>query len=179
LILTRRRPSSIRPCLGEVGHAPRRSTLFTVADSKGWGWWTLPSWTDPIGERLDHLRDRLEKDQDPEARLRWTESWLARLLRLFGPNGAPTTRARADAAKYLEAMDRFEEARPLREQVADAYRRNLGDEQPDTLISEEWFAINLSRCGMLMESRALLSHVLEVRLRTLGDADDQTIRRSE
>jgi hypothetical protein len=73
-------------------------------------------------------------------------------------------------------MDRFEEARPLREQVADAYRRNLGDEHPDTLISEEWFAINLSRCGMLMESRALLSHVLEVRLRTLGDADDETIR---
>jgi hypothetical protein len=75
-------------------------------------------------------------------------------------------------------MGRFEEARPLREQVADAYRYNLGDEHPDTLLAEEWFAINLSHCGMLLESRALLSHVLEVRLRTLGDADDETIRAS-
>ena len=32
------------------------------------------------------------------------------------------------------------------------------------------------RSGHLMESRALLSHVLEVRLRTLGDADDETLR---
>jgi hypothetical protein len=75
-------------------------------------------------------------------------------------------------------MDRFEEARPLREQVADACRRNLGDEHPETLIAEEWFAINLSRCGRLMESRALLSHILEVRLRTLGEANDETLRAS-
>jgi hypothetical protein len=40
----------------------------------------------------------------------------------------------------------------------------------------EWIAFNLSGSGHLMESRALLSHVLEVRLRTSGDADDETLR---
>ena len=130
----------------------------------------------PIDESLGHLRDRLEKGRDPEDALRSSRSRLALLQRLIGPNGAPAARAREDVAKRLEATDRFEESRPLREQVADAYRRNPGDEHSYTLKSEEWFAINLSRCGMLMESRALLSHVLEVRLRTLGDAGDETIR---
>jgi hypothetical protein len=147
-----------------------------VADSKGKGWWTPPTWTDPISERLVNLQDRLEKGEDPEARLRWTDSWIARLLRLFGPNGAPTARARADAAKQLEALDRLEEARPLRELAADAYRRNLGDEHPLTLRQEEWLAINLSKSGLLIESRTLLRHVEEVRLRTLGEANDETLR---
>jgi hypothetical protein len=125
-----------------------------------------------------NLRERLEKDRDPAVVLRLAESNLDRQLRRFGTDGSPTARAREQVAQRLEEMGRFEEARPLRELVADGYRRHFGDEHPFTLTEEEWLAINLSKSGMLMEARVLLSHVHEIRLRTLGAANDETLKAS-
>jgi hypothetical protein len=110
------------------------------------------------GRNTGSLRNRLLKGGDPAVALRLSEENLAGQLRLFGTNGSPTATARREVAKDLEAMGRFEEARPLREQVADPYRRQFGDEHPFTLTSEEWLAVNLNHSGIFMEARTLLIH---------------------
>jgi hypothetical protein len=142
-------PDWLSHLTGGMGH-PRTSTLCTVTDSEGRGWQTRPKWIEAMAGAAGNLRERLEKGRDPAVVLRLAESNLERQLRRFGPDGSPTARAREQLAQRLEAMGRFEEARPLRELVADGYRRHFGDEHPFTLTEEEWLAINLSKSGMLM-----------------------------
>jgi hypothetical protein len=160
-----------------MGQFPR-SSLYPVADWEGWSWRTRPKWVETMSQAAGNLRERIEKGRDPAVVLRWSESNLARQLRLFGSDGSPTARAREQVAQRLEAMDRFEEARPLRELVADGYRKHFGDEHPYTLTQEEWLAINLMHSGMFTEARTLLKHIHEIGLRTLGAADDETLKAS-
>jgi hypothetical protein len=65
-------------------------------------------------------------------------------------------------------MRRFPEARLLRTEVLAAHRRHWGEEDPETLVAEEWLALNLANSGLTEDARPLLMRIYQVRLRTLG-----------
>jgi len=56
-------------------------------------------------------------------------------IRVFGPDGGPTSNAKAEVTKRLEALERFVEARVLREEVVAANRRHRGNE---ALVTNPW-----------------------------------------
>ena len=118
----------------------------------------------------------MNRNEDPEERLNRLEALLARQIRIFGPDGGPAANARELVATQLEKMDRFTEARLLREEVVAAFRRNRGEEDEYTLLAEEWLGTNLAKSGKPREARLLYGHVYEIRLRTAGPEDKGTLR---
>ena len=100
---------------------------------------------------------------------------LARAIRLSGPDSRPTAAARVDLAQQLEKMDRWPEARPLREAVFEASRHHLGDEHLDTLTAEWRFAINLVKQQMINQAKPLVVHVHDGVRSVLGPDDERTI----
>jgi len=98
----------------------------------GRGWWKAPKWVGRLtGRPIDWLAIKLQgkleeleqQEPDPDqAALERTEAFLARAIRLFGPDGGPTAGAKADVASQLEKMGRLTEAQLLREAVLEANR---------------------------------------------------------
>jgi hypothetical protein len=128
-----------------------------------------------MGDWARSLGERLIKNDPPEHKLELAENLLAQEIRLVGPDGGPTSRARADVAKQLERMGRLTEARLLRQEVLDANRHHLGDEHPYTLGAEMWLGANLRDSQLLEEARPLFAHVCHVRRHTLGPNDERTL----
>ena len=122
------------------------------------------------------LGRRAARDRDPDWMIGKREANLVRQIRLFGPDGGPTTNARMYLAIELGRSDRFAEARILWEQVLDASRRHRGPESPDVLATEELLAINLVKSGMANEARPLFAHVRDARERLLGSDHEDTLR---
>ena len=141
----------------------------------GWGWWGGTKWLRASGVRIRHVAYKLLALRDPAENLKVAEDVLARQIRLFGPDGGPTANARAEVAKRLEILERFVEARVLREEVVAAFRRHRGNDDLYTLVAEEWLAFDLVQCGMRDEASDLYSHVFQVRLRDLGPDDAKTV----
>ena len=77
-------------------------------------------------------------------------------------------------ATQLESMDRFVEARLLREETFAAHRRSLGDDDEQTLVAEARLAVNMMKSGLREEAKEHFSHVYEVRLRALGPEHELT-----
>ena len=123
--------------------------------------------------------EKLNAKQDPESVLALYEEALKRQIRAHGDDSGPAANARSDIAKQLESMDRLDEARIYRQEAFDAYSRNRGVEDPYTLGAEEWLAVNLARCGLPAEATTHIDHVIEVRTRTLGPDNDETLQSSE
>jgi hypothetical protein len=148
-----------------------------VARSDGRGWKIHPRWVTAIGEWAGKTSERLSQDQTPEESLKRAEAALALMIRTHGPDGMPTAMGRARVAWQLEKMDRYTEARLLREEVLAAHRHHLGEEALSTLTSEENLAFNLNGAGMRDDARAHCIHVAEVRRRVLG-ADNKDTQRA-
>jgi hypothetical protein len=144
--------------------------------SEGRGWWVNPRPLGAVADWAGKAADRLSRKESSEQRLKGMESVLATQIRIFGPDGGPTARARAGVAEQLERMERLTEAQLLRHEVVNANRRHLGGEHPHTLIAEMWLAINLRDQGLGQDARPLFEHVYEVRRRTLGPVDLQTVQ---
>jgi hypothetical protein len=68
----------------------------------------------------------------------------------------------------LEVLDRWDEARLLREDMLSTFRVKRGPEHPETLTIESFLAINLRHLGRMDEATTLGAHVLECRRRVLG-----------
>jgi hypothetical protein len=163
------------PGPGVLGY-PGGPTIQGMGGHDGRGWWVNPKALGTVAEWAGKAADRLSKRESPEQRLKRMESALAMQIRIFGPDGGPTARARAAVAEQLEGMGRLTEAQLLRQAVLNANRRHLGDEHPHTLIAEGWLAINLRDQGLGEAARPLFKHVYEVRRRTLGPGDQQTVQ---
>lgn len=142
----------------------------------GWGRWHVPGWLGRRSTRAMGLGRRTARDRDPEWRIRKCEATLARQIRLFGPDGGPTTNARMHLAIELERSDRLAEARVLWEKVLDASSRHRGPESSDVLTAEELLAINLVKSGMTDDARPLFAHVRDARERLLGSDHADTLR---
>jgi hypothetical protein len=120
--------------------------------------------------------ERVSKNRGPEFRLDYLEDSLATVVRKFGPDSGPAARGRAAVANQLESMSRFTEARLLREEALAAHRRNVGDDDDQTLVAEAWLAANMMKSGLREDAKAHFRHVYEVRLRTLGPEHEGTKR---
>lgn len=127
-----------------------------------------------MGKATRKIALRLAKNQSPEWHLKMYEGALAAAIAKFGPDSGPAARGRGEVALQLESMDRFNEARLLREEIFDAHRRNLGDDDEETLVAEAWLALNMMKFGLRVEANEHFRHVYEVRLRTLGPEHELT-----
>jgi hypothetical protein len=116
---------------------------------------------------VGHMADRLG-DKDPEQALKRAEETLTSQVARTGPDSREANLARAEVAKWLEKLERWTEARVLREKVLASFVENRGADDHHTLVYEEWLAHNLAWSGMLEEAKPLYIHVREVRRRTLG-----------
>jgi hypothetical protein len=150
-----------------------------VESPDGRGWKKAPKWlARPLGRPVDWLSKKADgvlQSDPPEKALERAESNLAMTIRVFGPDGGPTTGARAEVASKLESMGRFAEARLLREAVVEAHRDHNGPEHLDTLAAELWLAFNLCEQHMLEQARPLVVHACEGRRSLLGLDDERTM----
>jgi hypothetical protein len=108
--------------------------------------------------------------------LRRSESRLSFQIRIFGPDGGPTSKARSAVARNLEKLGRHSEALLLREEVFAANRRHLGIEHPFTLQAEGSLALTQRAIGNVDEARRLFAHTYEIRMRTQGPDNEKTIK---
>lgn len=127
-----------------------------------------------MGKRTKKLAQRLMDNKDPEKSLAEAEDVLAMLIRLHGPDSEQAVVGRGEVARRLESLNRFAEARLLREDLLVANRRNLGNDHISTLGAEANLAMNLIHEGSRREALPLLQHVRDVRLATLGPEDKDT-----
>ena len=115
--------------------------------------------------------------RDPEDPADWERGalWLPHVqagLPIWGERAPQESSAHAAlwgwAAHYAWAAGRASEARQLFEQALEAYRRVLGAEHPDTLISMNNLAATRRALGDAEGARQLHEDALEVRRRVLG-----------
>jgi hypothetical protein len=177
-----RSPRSGKPCSSTRPPAPEPGGLGhrllyseAVAEGRDSGWWIGPKWVRGIGSRLQTAAEDHLLPDDPEARLELYERSLADMIRLYGPDGGPTAKGRANVAKQLEAMGRLAEARLLWVEVLKAFRKHLGEDHPDTLDVESWLVQNLSSSGMTDATRLGARHLYAARLRVNGPDDKETL----
>jgi len=103
------------------------------------------------------LAARLEAQFTPDERVEMAERNIQTHSRFAGSDGGPAVNAREDLARSLEHADRWTEARVLREEVLAARRRNLGEENVQTLTAEVRLAVNLSHDGLNADALPLPS----------------------
>jgi hypothetical protein len=131
-----------------------------------------------FGASLNRANEEAEKKykgDSPEKALQRAEDHLALTIRVFGPDGGPTSGARSSVASQLEKMDRLPEAQLLRQEVFKANLHHRGYDHLDTLTAELWLAVNLRNQDLADAAKPHLVHVCEVRQRVLGPDDDLTI----
>ena len=151
--------------------------MARLDDDRTFGWgWGRHRWLIHPARWAYRFLHRSERYADPEKMVRGYEDAIATSIRIFGPDGGPTNNGRHHLATELERTGQLAEARVLREEVLNAYRRHRDSEDPGVLAAEEYLAANLYRSGMFDEARPLFTHVRDSRERTLGSEDPATQR---
>jgi tetratricopeptide (TPR) repeat protein len=84
-------------------------------------------------------------------------------------------RLRAEAATYLWSRGQYRQAIAMQEQALAGYRRVLGDDHPDTLVSMNNLAAVRYTLGDLDGARQLQEQTLAARRRVLGDDHPSTL----
>jgi tetratricopeptide (TPR) repeat protein len=131
----------------------------------------LPGWSGEIGYWWERRAER--RASGPEERLALTEKRLARNLDRLGPDSWRSINAMEAVAKSREAVGRYADALPLRQQVVDRRRHLLGTEDRLTLAAEARLAVTLIELQQPDRARPLLAHVHRG-LGTTNGSDDAT-----
>lgn len=139
-------------------------------------WYSTPRVLEPVQSLVSKVSAWLGTKRDDEWWLKLHEDRLAKLIRRHGVDSGLAATARKDIATRLEHLGRVDEARLLREEVVAAFRRNRGNDDPYTLVEEEWLAHNLAMSGLAEQARVVALHIYEVRQRDLGPVHKDTIR---
>ncbi len=113
---------------------------------------------------------------DHDWELKTTQRHVVFWSRLIGPDSGPANRARANAARALEDLGRWQEARVIRESVLESHRRHQGEDDKYTLGAEMWLARNYMKCGEGLTVRSIALHAYEECRRQFGDEDEMTGR---
>jgi tetratricopeptide (TPR) repeat protein len=137
-------------------------------------WDSSPAWPSWMGSWARALEKRISKREDPQLRADRRLRLVDRQIRVHGPSGLPTARARIDAADSLVAAGRNAEAVELRREVVETYERNLGREDLATLEQTAALAELLSRAGQRTEAMDLMQRVYNSLLRALGPQNQST-----
>ncbi len=114
-------------------------------------------------------------DAEPETALETAQTTLSWSLRHRGPDSPLTVNAQREVAELLERSGRFDEALPLRNDVATSLRSQLGVDDPRTLEAEEFQGVLLERLGRHADALPHFEHVLSVRTEALGPDDASTL----
>jgi len=126
-------------------------------------------WT---GEIANWAERRAERSVgSPEEGLTLAENRLAKSLSAEGPDAWRTINAMESVARFRERLGRYSDALPLRRQVVDARRSQLGTEDRLTLAAEARLAITLIELREPSEAKPLLAHVLGVMTEAQGSED--------
>jgi hypothetical protein len=139
-------------------------------------WWTPPKWLGRTGIWAQSWLDRHRSQLDPEWELKTSQRHVVLWSRLIGSDSGPTNRARADAARALEDLGRWQEARVIRENVLESHKRHQGEDDKYTLGAEMWLARNYMKCGEGLTVRSIAAHAYEECRRQFGDEDEMTGR---
>ena len=126
-----------------------------------------------IGNFSGRVADRLLEDKNPEFRLEQWEETLRNAIRKYGPSSRQAAMSHWRVGQALESLGRYDEAGLHLKQAFDAYRQNLGDDHPDTLVAEFNLARNLCLCGRPKEAAPLCLHVGKVRESIYGRDSDE------
>jgi len=127
-----------------------------------------------MGKFGGRVADHLLNQRTPEERLAHWEQALEKAIRTYGPDSRQAAMGRQRVAAELEKLGRYDEARLLQGKWLDAYRLNLGDEHPDTLVAEFNLVLNLGQSGFARDAIPLGLHVFEGRRRIFGPDAKET-----
>ena len=121
------------------------------------------------------ILERLAKGKSAE----W---WQAKLVdhlvtesESFGLDSARTQNARAVLAKHLETNEVFLEARRLRLENLESFRRSCGENDLNTAFAYQALANNFGLTGEYEKAEGNLQRVYDIRFRILGDSHNETI----
>ncbi len=142
-----------------------------MAGSTGRRRFRSPQWAEDIVYWWERRAER--RAQDPQERLELAERRLAKSVDRHGPDSWKSINAMEAVAKYREGFDRYEDALPLREQVHERRRKQLGSNHQLTLAAEARLAVTLIELQRPERAQPLLAHVHQ-RLSAGGGADDLT-----
>ncbi len=134
--------------------------------------WLAPRWWDELVNWMERRKER--RAQTSTERLELAEHRLDVTLEKRGPDSWRTLNAMEAVAKYREALDCHAEALPLRRQVVNRRRKELGAEHELTLAAEARLAVALIELRRPNEAKALLFHVRDGLESALGP-DDPTV----
>jgi tetratricopeptide (TPR) repeat protein len=104
-------------------------------------------------------RRRERRADSPARQLELAEDRLATCLERRGPESFRTVNAMEAVAKYREALGRYDESLPLRRQVVEGRRKELGPEHALSLAAEARLAVTLIELDRPDKAKALLVHV--------------------
>lgn len=136
-----------------------------------------PRWWDELLNWAERRRERVAGS--PTERLDLAEGRLARSLDKRGPGAWRTLNAMEAVAKYRESLGRHADALPLRRQVVDSRRRELGPEHELTLAAEARLAVTLIELKRADEAKPLLVHVHAGLTRAKGSEDPTVLAVTE
>jgi hypothetical protein len=102
------------------------------------------------------------------------EQFTGRVVKKHGADSVEAARARMELSLQLGRMQRWEEARSLREGSLACLRRLQGEDDPETLQIEVGLAIALAHTGRLPEAEVHLRHAASSSLEALGPDHEVT-----
>jgi tetratricopeptide (TPR) repeat protein len=142
-----------------------------MAGSTGRRRFRSPQWAGDILYWVERRAER--RAQDPQERLELAEKRLAKSVDRHGPDSWKSINAMEAVAKYREGFDRYADALPLREQVHERRRKQLGSNHQLTLAAEARLAVTLIELQRPERAQPLLAHVHQ-RLSIGGGTNDLT-----
>lgn len=116
----------------------------------------------------------IPESQDPERVLWQLEQFSGRIVKKHGTDSLKAARARMELSLQLGRMQRWDEARLLREDSLASFRALRGDGDPETLRTEISLAIALAHTGRSPDSGAHLQHAVSSSLEALGPGHEVT-----
>jgi tetratricopeptide (TPR) repeat protein len=142
-----------------------------MAGSTGRRWLRSPRWAGDIVYWVERRAER--RARDPQERLDLAQKRLAKSVERHGPDSWKSINAMEAVAKYREELGRYEDSLPLREQVHERRRKQLGSNDQLTLAAEARLAVTLIELKRPERAQPLLAHVHR-RLAVGRSADDLT-----
>ncbi len=121
-----------------------------------------------VGRLIKRGQTEIPVPHDPETVLWQLQQFSGRVVKRYGSDSLEAARSRVELSLQLGKMERWEEARLLREGSLASFRELRGEDDPETLRTEVSLAIATAHTGQLTESGAHLQHAASSSLEALG-----------
>ena len=102
--------------------------------------------------------DQAAEPPAPDQVLWQLEQFTRRVVKKYGSGSTTAARARMELSLQLGSMQRWDDARELRQECFDCFRNGGGEEDPETLQTELSLAVALAHTGRWSDADAHLQH---------------------